>query len=105
MSDSESSINSGDSGKSVTVKESIDHIYKLLEFLTSKLDEKDIASTAEIKILFSRVEMFHTDLGSRSTTRTDNWQVPTIWGSLASLGEALDNIGVNIRPPEAPLIL
>ena len=74
------------------VKDSIGQIYKLMGVLTSKLDERDASTDEESKILFSKVEMIQTNLGTRATGRTDRFEIPTIWGSVAVLSGTLDDM-------------
>lgn len=61
--------------------------------------------TEEVKIVFTRLEKLQTDLGSRSTDRTDSFQVPTVWGSVAMLSRTIDEIKVDINkcPSKAEL--
>lgn len=67
-------------------------IFKTLELLIGKLDEKDGCLTEEVKILFSCIELLQTDLGTRSTSRVDNFEVPTMWVSVAVLAGLINDI-------------
>lgn len=84
--------NGSNESQSEKFKEAIEHIFKTLELLIGKLDGKDGRYTEEVKILFSRIELLQTDLGTRSTSRVDNFEVPTMWGSVAVLAGLINDI-------------
>lgn len=90
------SVTITESEKLEKIKGQVDHLYKLLVFLTERLDIKDAGFTEEVKILFARIEMMYTDLGTRPTGRTDRFQVPTIWGSIAVLSGTFDDMHKDI---------
>lgn len=79
------------------IKGSIDQIFKMIGFITEKLDKKDASSAEEIKMLFSNLEMINSNIGTRSTDRTDRFEVPTIWGSIALLSGTLDRMHKDIE--------
>lgn len=81
-----------DSTNTGEVKDLIDHIFKTLELLVLKLDQKDGSFTEEVNILFSRIELLQTDVGTRSTNRVDSLEVPTLWGSIAVISVTIDDI-------------
>lgn len=85
------------------LNEAVNQVYKILEFLTQKLDEKDEAITEEVHMLFSRIEMVQSDLGTRSTSRTDRLEAPTIWSSIALLSGTIEEMHRDI--PSVPTTL
>lgn len=90
--------------KMALLKLAVKRIFKLLEALMERLDQKDELITEEVQMSFSRIEMVQTDIGTRSTSRTDRLEVPTIWGSVALLActiEELERLG-NWNTPALP---
>lgn len=89
---SEDLANGTEIKKVVKLKQAVKHIFKLLEFLMERLDQKGGLVTEEIQMLFSRIEMIQSDIGTRSTDRTDKLEVPTIWGSVALLSCTIEEL-------------
>lgn len=78
------------------LRDAIEHIHTLLSSITVKLDQKDQVMTEEVKMVFTRLEKLQTDLDSRSTGRTDSFQVPTVWGSVALLSGTMEDVKTDI---------
>lgn len=79
------------------LKAEVEEIYKYFKSLTKKLDKKDNDYNEEVKILFARLDLIDIGLGTRSSGRTDSFEVPTLWGSVALMGEAMDDVKRDIK--------